>query len=133
MPATLHRLSFEKPIYELEEQIAAMESTRDSGAQQQDELRRLRRELSDLKKRVFCGLDAWQTVEVARHPDRPLTSDYVSLVFDEFVELHGDKNLATIWPSAPAANRSIQGSAGRPAERQNTERAYCLPFRWRAP
>ncbi len=92
MPATLHRLTFEKPIYELEEQIAAMESARDPGAQQQDELRRLRRELSDLKKRIFAGLDAWQTVEVARHPDRPLTSDYLSLVFDEFVELHGDKN-----------------------------------------
>ena len=64
----------------------------DLGAQQQDEIRHLRRELSDLKKQIFGSLDAWQTVEVARHPDRPLTSDYLSLVFDEFVELHGDKN-----------------------------------------
>jgi acetyl-CoA carboxylase carboxyl transferase subunit alpha len=40
---------------------------------------------------VFSNLDPWQTVEVSRHPDRPKTSDYLGLVFDEFVELHGDK------------------------------------------
>ena len=42
-------------------------------------------------KQIFGNLDPWQTVEVARHPNRPKTSDYLSLVFDEFVELHGDK------------------------------------------
>jgi acetyl-CoA carboxylase carboxyl transferase subunit alpha len=92
MPATLHRLSFEKPIYEIEEQIAALEAAADKSPQRQDELRQLRRQASDLKRSVFSSLDPWQTVEVARHPDRPMTSDYLSLVFDEFVELHGDKN-----------------------------------------
>jgi hypothetical protein len=62
------------------------------GAQQQEELRRLKRELVEVQKRVFGGLDPWQTVEVARHPNRPKTSDYLGLVFDEFVELHGDKS-----------------------------------------
>jgi acetyl-CoA carboxylase carboxyl transferase subunit alpha len=94
MPATLHRLSFEKPIYELEEQISALEAQTSVGGAgpQMDELRRLRRQLSDLKKQIFASLEPWQTVEVARHPDRPLTSDYLDLVFDEFVELHGDKS-----------------------------------------
>ena len=45
-----------------------------------------------MKKRIFRELSPWETVEVARHPDRPKTSDYLSLVFDEFVELHGDRS-----------------------------------------
>jgi acetyl-CoA carboxylase carboxyl transferase subunit alpha len=92
MATALHRLAFEKPIYELEEQIAALEVQREKTADQQEYIRGLKRELSDMKRRIFSGLDAWQTVEVARHPDRPMTTDYLGLVFDEFVELHGDKN-----------------------------------------
>ena len=90
MSRGLHRLPLEKPIYELEDRIAALESA-PLGAQQQEELRRLRREAVELQKQIFGSLDPWQTVEVARHPDRPKTSDYLGLVFDEFVELHGDK------------------------------------------
>ncbi len=91
MPATLHRLPIEKPIYELEEKIAALEAGSDGSPQRQDELSGLRRELSELKRRVFSTLSPWQSVEVARHPDRPMTTDYLSLVFEEFVELHGDR------------------------------------------
>jgi acetyl-CoA carboxylase carboxyl transferase subunit alpha len=90
MSRGLHRLPLEKPVYELEDRIAALESA-PLGAQQQEELRRLKRELVDVQKKVFGGLDPWQTVEIARHPDRPKTSDYLAIVFDEFVELHGDK------------------------------------------
>ena len=90
MSRGLHRLALEKPIYELEDRIADLE-TAPLGAQQQDELRRLKREVVELQKKVFGSLDPWQTVEVARHPDRPKTSDYLALVFEEFVELHGDK------------------------------------------
>jgi acetyl-CoA carboxylase carboxyl transferase subunit alpha len=91
MAAGLHRLPLEKPIDELEDRIAALEAA-PLGATQQEELRRLKHELVDVQKRVFGNLDPWQTVEVSRHPDRPKTSDYLSLVFDEFVELHGDKS-----------------------------------------
>ena len=52
---------------------------------------RLRRELADTNRRIYASLKPWETVEVARHPDRPMTTDYLELVFDEFVELHGDK------------------------------------------
>jgi len=90
MSRGLHRLQLEKPIYEIEDKIAALEAA-PLGAQQQDELRRLKREVVEVTKRVFEGLDPWQTVEVSRHPDRPKTSDYLQLVFEEFVELHGDK------------------------------------------
>jgi acetyl-CoA carboxylase carboxyl transferase subunit alpha len=90
MAAGLHRLPLEKPIYEIEDRITALEAA-PLGERQQEELRRLKRELVDVQKQVFENLDPWQTVEVARHPNRPKTSDYLSLVFDEFVELHGDR------------------------------------------
>ncbi|MBT6919644.1 MAG: acetyl-CoA carboxylase carboxyltransferase subunit alpha [Planctomycetaceae bacterium] len=83
-------MPLEKPIYELEDKIADLE-TAPLGEQSQDEVQQLRRECADLQKQIFGNLDPWQTVEVARHPNRPKTSDYLSLVFDEFVELHGDK------------------------------------------
>ncbi len=90
MARGLHRLPLEKPIYELEDKIADLE-TAPLGKQSQDEVQQLRRECADLQKQIFGNLDPWQTVEVARHPNRPKTSDYLSLVFDEFVELHGDQ------------------------------------------
>ncbi len=90
MSRGLHRLTLEKPIYEIEDKIVALEAA-PLGAQQQDELKRLKREVVEVTKRVFESLDPWQTVEVARHPDRPKTSDYLQMVFEEFVELHGDK------------------------------------------
>jgi acetyl-CoA carboxylase carboxyl transferase subunit alpha len=91
MAAGLHRLPLEKPIYELEDRIAALEAA-PLGGQQQEELRRLRRELVEVQREIFGNLDPWQTVEVSRHPNRPKTSDYLGLVFDEFVELHGDRS-----------------------------------------
>ena len=90
MSSALHRLPLEKPIYEIEDRISQLEAA-PVGAQEQEELRRLKRELVEVQKTIFGSLDPWQTVEVARHPNRPKTSDYLSLVFDEFVELHGDK------------------------------------------
>ncbi|MFN9368821.1 MAG: acetyl-CoA carboxylase carboxyltransferase subunit alpha [Planctomycetia bacterium] len=91
MAAGLHRLPLEKPIYEIEDRIAALEAG-PLGTGQQEEVRRLKRELAEVQRQVFAGLDAWQTIEVSRHPNRPKTSDYLELVFDEFVELHGDKS-----------------------------------------
>ena len=91
MAAGLHRLPLEKPIYEIEDRIASLEAA-PLGGQQQEELRRLKRELVEVQKKVFGSLDPWQTVEVSRHPNRPKTSDYLDLLFDEFVELHGDKS-----------------------------------------
>ena len=90
MAAGLHRLPLEKPIYELEDRISALEAA-PLGERQQEEVRRLKRELVEVQRQVFGNLDPWQTVEVSRHPNRPKTSDYLELVFDEFVELHGDR------------------------------------------
>ena len=85
------RLAFERPIFELETRLAKLEAAADKSPPSDDEIRRLRRELAELKRRVYSNLEAWEVVQVARHPERPMTTDYLDLVFDEFLELHGDK------------------------------------------
>jgi acetyl-CoA carboxylase carboxyl transferase subunit alpha len=91
MAGTEYRLSFERPIYELEARIGKLESIAQQNPEARNEIRQLRRELIELKKKIYGNLKPWETVEVARHPNRPMTTDYLELVFDEFVELHGDK------------------------------------------
>src|SRR5437899_5344534 len=85
------RLSFEKEIYEMEDQLANLEGAINGPPTDAEETRRLRRELIHLKRRIYNNLTPWQTVEVARHPDRPQTLDYIDLIFEEFVETHGDR------------------------------------------
>jgi len=87
----LQRLAFEKEIYEMEELLARLEAGAGDRLGSSDEIRRVRRELVGLKKRIYSNLTAWETVQVARHRDRPQTVDYIDLIFDEFVELHGDR------------------------------------------
>ncbi len=91
MAGSEHRLSFERPIYELEARLEKLEAKTEPSPEVRNEILLLRRDLVDLKKRIYANLKPWETVEVARHPDRPMTTDYLELVFDEFVELHGDK------------------------------------------
>ncbi|MEX0678576.1 MAG: carboxyl transferase domain-containing protein, partial [Pirellulales bacterium] len=86
-----HRLAFERPIYELEARLQKLETSSSASAAAQEDIRRLKRELAETKKRVYSNLAPWETVQVARHSDRPMTTDYLNLVFDDFVELHGDK------------------------------------------
>jgi len=91
MASANHRLAFERPIYELEARLQNLEAQDDKSLAVQEDIRRLRRELADTKKKIYGNLAPWETVQVARHSDRPMTTDYLDLVFDEFVELHGDK------------------------------------------
>lgn len=91
MPPLAKGLEFEREIVEMEGLLARLEARTGGELSSADEIRRLRRELINLKRRIYSNLTAWQTVQVARHPDRPQLLDYVELIFDEFVELHGDK------------------------------------------
>jgi acetyl-CoA carboxylase carboxyl transferase subunit alpha len=84
-------LSFETEIQQLEESLAKLEANAQGQVAAGQEIRRIRRELVNLKKKIYGNLTAWQTIEVARHLERPQTLDYVELIFDEFVELHGDR------------------------------------------
>lgn len=87
-----HQLPFERPIYELEDQLRKLEEQPNPTQNVRDIVRNMRVEIARMKREVFENLDAWETVQVARHLNRPQTLDYIELVFDEFVELHGDKS-----------------------------------------
>ena len=106
MPAP--RLPFEKPIVALEEQVAEAEAR----APGSDDVRRLRRDLAALRREVYGNLSAWETVLMSRHPERPQTLDFVDLICDEFVELHGDRAIGE-RPGDP----NWLGSAGRFSDR----------------
>lgn len=82
-------LPFEKDIAELETALRNMEAER--GKDKTDELRRMQKELVNLKKKKFAALTPWQTVLVSRHPERPQFLDYVNLLFEDYTELHGDR------------------------------------------
>jgi len=90
MPSAI-QLPFEQPIYEIEAEIRDLESVEPKTAEVAEQIRALRRQLTETIRTVYKNLDPWETVRVARHQDRPMFTDYVDLVFDEFVELHGDK------------------------------------------
>lgn len=90
MPPLDQRLSFEQPIYEMAARLDTLRQNANS-PEIRDEIQRLKLGLADLTKKIYANLTAWEVVEVSRHPNRPQTCDYLDLVFDEFVELHGDK------------------------------------------
>ncbi len=85
------RLPFEKAICEMEDLLARLEANADGQVGSAEEVRRIRRELANLKRKVYSNLSPWDTVQVARHRERPQTLDYIDLIFEEFVELHGDR------------------------------------------
>ncbi|TWU59456.1 Acetyl-coenzyme A carboxylase carboxyl transferase subunit alpha [Rubripirellula tenax] len=85
-------LEFESNIAILEERIATLERQTDRTDEVETEMRSLRLELVKQLRETYSTLNAWQTVQVSRHKNRPYTRDYLNLAFDEFVELHGDKH-----------------------------------------
>jgi acetyl-CoA carboxylase carboxyl transferase subunit alpha len=80
-------LPFEKEIQEMEEILVRLEEAEGPS----DEIRRIRKEITKRTQKIYTNLSAWDTVLVSRHPNRPQTLDYINLIFDEFVELHGDR------------------------------------------
>lgn len=83
-------LPFENDIHELEVELARIEALSE-GEVAGDAIKKMRREVAALKKTKYASLTAWETVLVSRHRNRPQMMDYVEMVFDEFVELHGDR------------------------------------------
>ena len=95
---SLNFLEFEKPIAELEAKIEALRSVSrhggESGVDLDKEIEQLEKKSLELKKRTFSDLGAWETAQMARHPQRPYTLDYIEHVFTEFEELAGDRHYA---------------------------------------
>ena len=87
-----HTLDFERPLLELERQIEEMKRVAgETAVDVSKELAPLEKKLSELRAEIYKNLTPMQRVQVARHPKRPYTLDYLSTVFTDFVELHGDR------------------------------------------
>ncbi len=84
-------LDFEKPIYDLEQKLDEMRKYADNPAIAQ-EIEKIEKRVNHLQRSVFSGLTRWQKVQLARHPDRPYTLDYIGLMTSDFIELHGDRS-----------------------------------------
>ncbi|NMH59699.1 acetyl-CoA carboxylase carboxyl transferase subunit alpha [Alteromonas ponticola] len=94
---SIHFLDFEQPIAELEAKIEELRLVNQGGEFDigiEEEINRLRGKSADLTRKIFSDLGAWQISQVARHPMRPYTLDYLSKVFDNFDELAGDRAYA---------------------------------------
>lgn len=83
-------LDFEKPIIELENKIDEMRKLTDT-LDINDEMTILERRVDELKQSIFSSLTRWQKVQLARHPDRPYTLEFIELMTQDFLELHGDR------------------------------------------
>jgi acetyl-CoA carboxylase carboxyl transferase subunit alpha len=85
-------LDFEKPILELELKIAELKSLAlDGSIDLSEEIKTLETRLEKLRKEVFESLTPWQKVQIARHPKRPYTIDYINMITTDFIEIHGDR------------------------------------------
>lgn len=99
-------LPFEKPILRLQRQISDLETEQiKTGRDFAAEIRQLRAQYVSLLRKTYQALTPWETVQVARHPQRPLARDYIALIVKNFVELHGDRRFGD--------DKAILGGLGR--------------------
>lgn len=101
-------LEFEQPIAELQAQIDELQAVGAKGGLDIDleaEVKQLRKKRGELTKKIFSNLGAWQVAQLARHPLRPYTLDYIRLIFTDFDELAGDRTYAD--------DKAIVGGIGR--------------------
>ncbi|MDF1507014.1 acetyl-CoA carboxylase carboxyl transferase subunit alpha [Robertmurraya sp. DFI.2.37] len=86
-------LEFEKPVIELRKKISELrEITKEADVDLTDEIEKLEVRLEKLEKEIYENMKPWDRVQIARHPNRPTTLDYISLLFTDFFECHGDRN-----------------------------------------
>ena len=85
-------LEFEKPLREVEEKIEKLAAAGNGKASTQEEIRKLRMKLAQLEHELYSKLTPWQRTQLARHPQRPSTLDYIGGIFRDFLEFHGDRS-----------------------------------------
>ncbi len=89
-----HQLDFEKPILELQRKLEELKrhpENNSMGIRFEEEAAMIEKKIEETKRQVFANLSAWDRIKIARHPKRPFSLDYVSTVFTDFAELHGDR------------------------------------------
>lgn len=110
MASHLDVLEFERPIAEREARLEALRADADDDPEAMETVRRLEAEIREETAAVFSNLTSWQVAQVARHPQRPYTLDYVERMFPDFVELHGDR----AFRDDPAVVGGLARLDGRP-------------------
>ena len=94
LPGMKDYLDFEQPIIELQTKLDALTRTTQTSGVEVDferEAEQIREKIEETRKAIYSKLTPWQRIQLARHPRRPYTLDYIETVFDEFSELHGDR------------------------------------------
>lgn len=89
-----HHLDFEKPILELQRKLEELKKhpeTHSLGISFEEEISLIEKKIEETRKQIFTNLTPWQRVQLARHPKRPFTLDYLKTAFSDFSELHGDR------------------------------------------
>ncbi len=92
-----HSYDFEKPILELQQKLTELKNQALSSEKPsafKAKINRLEKQLKNTQKSVYSKLTAWQRIQIARHPQRPYTLDYIKRVFTDFIELHGDRRFS---------------------------------------
>jgi acetyl-CoA carboxylase carboxyl transferase subunit alpha len=90
---TQNFLEFERPVAELQAKIEELRMV-GAGADLSEDIKRLEQKSRELTEKICADLQPWQITQMARHPDRPHTLDYIPLIFKDFNELHGDRHYA---------------------------------------
>ena len=94
MAKPAYALEFERPILALEAKIAELKELSGGRVDLSEEIQKLERKARSLQAKTFSDLDRWQTVQLARHPNRPYTLDYLGALFTDFFEIEGDRRFA---------------------------------------
>jgi acetyl-CoA carboxylase carboxyl transferase subunit alpha len=130
----LEWLDFERPIFELEEELKKLRDFPSSGDPDQDKkIRSLEKKLTRTRKDIFAKLTPWQRVLLARHPLRPYTLDYLKIIAEEFMEIHGDRNFgddkAMIVALSRIEGRSVMvvGQQKGRGTKDNLQRNFGMP------
>ena len=104
-------LDFEQPIEELKQKIEALRMVSDGhDLNLSEEIAKLEEKSIDVMIAAFSNLNSWQVTQMARHPMRPQTSDYIEQLFTDFTELHGDRHCS----AAPAIIGGLARFEGQP-------------------
>ncbi|HAJ78322.1 MAG TPA: acetyl-CoA carboxylase carboxyl transferase subunit alpha, partial [Fibrobacteres bacterium] len=85
---------FEKPVAEIEKTIEKLKNISPEKGNMADEINELEKKCRILREDIYSHLTPWQMVQIARHPKRPVLQDYISMIFSDFVELHGDRRFS---------------------------------------
>jgi acetyl-CoA carboxylase carboxyl transferase subunit alpha len=127
-------LEFERPLVELERKIEDLRAFADKeNLEFSDELHKLEAKADRLRNEIYSGLTPWQRVQLARHPRRPYFLDYVALLFEEFLELHGDRTFrddAAIvggWARFEGSPVVVMGHQKGRNTKENLKRNFGMP------